>query len=468
MIVVKRDVSAPAYLQICEGFRRDIESGSFSVGERLPSVRELAKELGVSINTVDRAYQQLMSEGLVISRNRAGYYVDPSALSHLSTAPDGSPIASRLLVAASRKTFDYDYFYGSLPFESFPAESFRKIIDNLLYSRHAMNEYSDPFGDTELRRELCKHLVRTRGIECRPEQVVVMSGTRDALDRLSKLFDPSHDTVAVEQPGWPGVVQVFGNNRFNLCGIRSVSADALVSDLEQSGAKLAYLTPAHQFPLGTTMDHATRQRVLEWARGNDAYIIEDDYDSEYCYDHALVPALGAIDRRGRVIYSGTFSKVLAPGLRTSYLVLPDTLLAAYKDMLHSFWSPVPWVIQRAICEFMRSGAFDRCVRQNVKHFKDVQRALVDALRRAFPNALEIGGEGAGLHLWIRLLNGEDASELQKRAAEYSVGVYTTSRYWLNPADAERSALLMGYSGMDAEKAVAGVDRLKLAWEDLLG
>lgn len=466
MIALDTSSQTPGYLQIYEALRRDIAQGAYRVDERLPSVRDLARDLGVSRNTVNKAYQQLFAEGYVISRDRSGYYVDPNVFDYVdfsSLAEQPPAIEEGTLHPRPSKTVEFDFFYGSLPDGLLPQDQLRRAVGEALYAVDGSNDYSDAFGLFGFREALGRYLSRSRSVRCVPEQIAIQSGTRDGIERLLHLFDPSTDVIAVEQPGYPGIVQVARNRHFSLAPVDATSREQFFDDLESSGAKIVFVTPSHQFPTGRIMPYADRLRILEWAHRTGAYIIEDDYDSEYRFHERPLPSLQSLDRHGRVIYSGTFSKTFSPGMRASYLVLPPHLVGPYRDRLASYWCPASWLIQKTLGILLENGTYERQARKQMKHFRASQKALSKALREQLGEVVEASGEGAGLHLWLHAIDGRTASELAALALEEGVRIYPGNPYWMKNDDVDPTAFLLGYSGLAPEDIEPGIARLARAW-----
>ena len=388
MISLDQNSRDPLYLQIYDSMRRDIT-------EKLMPIRKLAESLDVSRNTVENAYAQLLAEGYVTSRSGSGYVVcdvEFSPLSEASVEEDRAAAAREAKRAASsaavgrvspslsnqglggrnaaeRTTahstkfvspspsegrtphtpvIEFDFTYGDRPRGSFPEVAWRKLTSDALFSVDSkVNAYGDGLGEIELRAEIARHIHATRGVNCEPEQVVLQAGTQAALGNLLDLFDPMRDGVAIENPGYDGAMAVFRNRGFRITplpvcpDITEAQQDAFASSLYASGAKLAFCTPSNQFPLGMTMPLSMRVRLIKWAAERDGYILEDDYCREFRYTERPIPSLQSLDTRNRVIYMGTFSKVLSPALRMSYLVLPPQLLDRWREKFARHYCPVP-------------------------------------------------------------------------------------------------------------------------------
>lgn len=472
MISIDRTSRIPAYVQIYNHLKIDISQGAYCADDKLPSVRFLAEQLGVSRNTVGKAYQQLNAEGYVVSKDRSGYFVDPHILEYVDI-----PVASdcRFIVDTVDEEivppdvpafFDpvsYDFFYGNILEELLPRDALRKVAVDALYESGRSGLYFDMFGNYEFRERLSRHLGKTRGVHCSAESIAIQSGTRDCMERFIHLFNPKEDVIAVEQPGWLGAAQVARNNHFSMRYLDVTDWQKFFEDIESSGAKIVYVTPSHQFPTGKIMPYAVRLRLIDWARRNDAYVLEDDYDSDYRYSELPVPSLQSLDSFGRVAYMGTFSKVFSSGMRTAYLVLPPQLVRPYRERLLSYWCPVSWLIQRMLSRLIESGDYERQVRKQMKYFRTSQSLLVNALRRELSQVVSISGEGAGLHVWLHAIDDRTADELTTLALEQGVRVYSGAPYWVDKDKVDNKTLLMGYSEIPHKDIEPGVARLKKAW-----
>ena len=466
MIVIDSASTVSAYAQIYRALRDDLERGVYGPEERMPSVRQLATELSVSRTTVSRAYEQLYAEGYVVGKDRSGYYADPHLhefVPAIADLPDPQPVMPAFVPTDS--ALPYDFAYGTLPDALFPLDAVHKVAAHV--STEGLNAYRDPFGALELRKQMAGRLARRRGVCCTPDQIVLQSGTRDGFERLAKLFDPARDVVAVEQPGWPGAVQAFANNRFQIAslpvGAEAHNQEQFFSALDEVSPRLVYATPSHQFPTGRVMPFSSRRRLVRWAQEHDAFIIEDDYDSEYRYGQMPIPSLQSMDQTGRVIYSGTLSKVFSPGMRLSYLVLPPGLLEAYRERIECYWCSVSGLVQNIACELFANGTYDRQVRKQVAYFGTSQSLLVKALRKELGNAVALSGEHAGLHIWVRPTDGRDARELAQQARRAGVGIYPAAPYWMDEHDVDPSAFIMGYSSIPQDRIEPGVKLLARVW-----
>lgn len=456
--------------QTYDFLRERILNDVYPAKRKLPSVRETAETLCVSRNTVERAYQQLLAEGYVRSKEKSGYYVE-------DFDKDAVPPAGKAFVPREGQPAEdvgqpyvdpgtpYDFCYANPAPASFPIDVWRKLANAVLYSPEAqlVNTYCNPFGDYDLRCELARYLFDSRSVACRPEQVVVQSGIADGFDRLLKLFSPRDDRIAFEDPCLSVARAAIVGNRFETAPLSVASPQRFFDDLERSSAKLVYVTPSHQFPTGFTMPLASRIKLLEWATANDAYIVEDDYDSEFRYKTKAVPSLHALDGDGRVIYTSSFSKTLSPNLRVSYWVLPPELMERYRERMAVFPCPASWLNQRVLYHFLAQGHWERHLRRYLTLNKRKRAALLDACDAAFKGALQLSGTNAGLHVWAKLEGCTSSRELIDAAAAAGVVVYPVDCFYCDAARSEPGAFILGHSKIEEEDIRPGIERLRDAW-----
>jgi GntR family transcriptional regulator/MocR family aminotransferase len=478
------DGEGPAYEQIYRALRGAILAGRAPAGLRLPSTRALAADLSVSRTTVLAAYEQLLAEGYVVGRHGSGTYV----ASQLPAAPraaarqaggdpaphgGGAPRLSRWgrWVEARRPQRDHDFVLGQAPLrfdfrpcvpelEDLPDDAWRRTTARRAAQLEGRAlDYGDPAGSPALRRELAGYLARARGVRCSPEQVLVVSGVAQALDLSARLFLDPGDAVLLEEPHYPAARHVF-----EAAGARLVAAATDAEGLAPPArtprrCKLAYATPSHQFPTGAVLSLPRRLALLEWARDSDAYVIEDDYDSEFRYGGRAIEALKSLDREERVLYVGTFSKTLFPALRSAYMVLPEPLVPLFRGARWLADATPPVLEQESLAGFLASGDFERHLRRARTLYGRRREALIDALARHLGEAVSFRDSRAGLHLLARLhgLAPARVPELLRAAREREVGVYRADPCYLEPPG--RAELLLGFTRLDEARIDAGVARL---------
>ena len=454
----------PLYEQLYRAVRADIMSGALAGGERLPSKRQLAANLRVSQITVETAYGQLLAEGYIASEPRRGYFVQaqlavPSPVKSATTVPSARP------APVPDAGCLYDFRTNIVDNGCFPFSTWARL------SRSVLSEYSDrllratdPCGAAELREQIARYLRDFRGINISPDNILVGAGSEYLMQLVIQLL--GRDRVyGLENPGYRKLYQIFAATGTAVKPLPLDKNGLRVDELAKSDASVVYLTPSHHFPLGTVMPVQRRLEILRWASAApDRYIIEDDYDSEFRYASRPIPALGELDRAGRVVYVNTFAKSLAPGLRIGYLVLPDALMARYRERFSLYSSTVPSFEQHTLAAFLRTGAFERHISRSRKVYQARRDALLAALARELADLPhEVSRSEAGLHLLLHMRNGMRERELIERAAAVGVRVYGLSAYYTPPVTPPKATLVLGYAGLTEAQIDAACALLRQAW-----
>ena len=455
-------LDAPLYEQLYTQIRRDIASGALKAGEKLPSKRALAAHLKVSMSTVEGAYGQLLAEGYLRSEAKRGYFVQPmEPLVPQAKEAVFTPSVPRMEPHTPR----YDFSTGAVDAAHFPFATWAKLMRQVLTREDSrLLSAIPPQGVPELQEAIVGYLHDFRGVTARPEQVVVGAGSEYLTGLLFQLLG-REGGYAVEDPGYPKVQKILAHEGALVCPIPMDEQGMRVDALRWSGARVAHVTPSHQFPLGTVMPVTRRQELLRWAgEAEGRYIIEDDYDSEFRYSGRPIPALQSLDDAGRVVYLSTFAQSLAPSLRIGFLVLPDHLLERYRRDFLFYASTVPSFEQYTLAQFLSGGHFERHVARMRLEYKGRMEALRACVRDAGLSGGLSGGE-AGLHLLLRLDAPGGEAELVDRARRAGVGLYPLSDYYFArpPAD-YRTTLVMGFARMRCGDMAAAFRLLKQAWE----
>ncbi len=476
-----QDSGAPLYQQVYNQLQDAILFGELKHGARLPSTRAMADQLGVSRNTVLNAYRQLLAEGYLESVEGSGTYVARVLPDHLLTAqnlpriqedePAGTPLSllserarlqlgSPLQPESGRHSFNEEPhpFRTDLPaLDAFPYKLWSRLI--MRRARHTPSQdfrYQDSAGYLPLRQAIAAQINVSRQVHCTPEQIIITSGAQGALDLAVRMLVDPGDAVWLEEPGYPGARGAFLGAGAHIVPV-PVDADGLVVTAgvqHAEKAKLAYLTPSHQFPLGVTLSLARRFELLEWARQAGAYILEDDYDSEYRFAGRPLASLQGIDEAGRVIYIGTFSKVLFPALRIGYLVLPQPLVDPFLKVRRLTGIHSPLLEQAVLADFIVEGYYSRHLRRMRNLYTERRQALLEAAREL---PLGIQSQEAGIHCIGWLPAGIDDEELVRRASRQDLDLTPISTFAMQPM--QRKGLLLGFGGFDVTEIQAGVRRL---------
>lgn len=469
MLFIDRTSDTPLYEQIYAALIQEILSGSLSAGERLPATRKLAEELSVGRNTVDKAYQQLTAEGYVQPRAGSGFLVNeiPRGLPlRPSDHEKGSAATQPSCLPGRPAPARYDFAYGSMDNSVFPYNAWRKSMNNALTAMELADTLTYPCrqGEPALRSEICRYLRRNRGVLCDPSQVVIACGQQHAMEIIANLFDAPGKSFAMEEPGYDGIRAVFINHRYQLYPV-PVEKDGISLDaLRDLKASLLYVTPSHQFPTGAVLPIAKRRRLLQWAEERGTYLIEDDYDSELRYYTNPIPAMQSLDPHGRTIYTGTFSKSLAPSMRLSYIVFPLPLLDRYFQYYQRYNAQVPPLHQLALADFMEAGSYERHVNRLRTIYRKKQTALLSAMNQVFGNRIAVSGEGAGIHLLLDVKSPLSQEDLIERAENVGIRFYTTKVLYMEPANCPHSQLLLGLPTVPDTAFMEIMLSLRQVWE----
>lgn len=461
-VFLQKESNIPLYVQLYEQIKTEILTGRLKKDIKLPSIRELAQELNISKNTVSEAYQQLLAEGFIESKFKKGYWVVDISDYH-SIIRDPIEITEPIKEDFIENKIVYDFQYGDVDLAHFPLKAWqRSIQDSLLKEDKEILLYGDKRGNKNLRTEISRYLYRSRGIKCNEDQVIIGAGIEILIKKITSLFSIEDLIVGMEDPGYDGVRGVLEEENSKVvdipvCEINGYDVDTLLN----SSARLAYITPSHQFPLGHIMPITKRLQLLQWANEKDGYIIEDDYDSEFRYQGSPISSLKGMDTQDRVIYLGTFSKSFLPSLRIGYLILPLKLMEQYKKYRHGSQSASS-VLQHALSVFMENGEFDRHLRRMRKIYHDKHKCLVNAIDFYMGGKVVIIGEKAGLHLLLQVPN-KNHDELIKLAECRSIKVYSTKPYYKNNKYDNYIPIMLGFGGLSKQEIEEGIKNLSMAW-----
>jgi GntR family transcriptional regulator/MocR family aminotransferase len=475
--------------RLYRGIRRAILDGRIAPGRRLPATRVIADELNVARNVVLRAYAQLVLEGFAEARPGSGTYVcheafatyrarrsAPQALTAQQRPPALSARARRIQALAPlpapgtppRAGLRYDFRYGSPDLIGFPQDTWARLVTRRARRLSiAALEYGSTKGYAPLRAAIAAYLAQTRGIDVTSGQIVIVNGTQQALELIAAMLLDEGDRVVVEDPGYQAARNVFGAAGASMLAVPADDAGIDSARLPEGTFKLAYLTPAHQFPLGGVLPLARRLVVLEWAARTGAYVIEDDYDGEFRYGAAPVDTLKGLDRGGRVLYVGSFSKVLYPSMRIGYVVLPPPLVEPLVGLKFVADHQTPTFEQAVLADFMTGGHFERHLRRTRTRHAARRAILLAALDEHLGGEVEVTGANAGVHVvaWLRGLDEADLGALIAQGVEHGLGLYSVAPYYVAPPD--RAGLLLGYASLherdirDGVAVLAGLVRERL-------
>jgi len=473
----ENDESSPMYRQLYAWFRSAILTGELRPGQKLPSTRYLASELNVSRITVLCAFQQLAAEGYIVSSAGSGTYVaksipdqvtrlgfgkQPRLINHSQCA--GSRRISQLSSKISpfpTLPFGLEAFRVGLPaLDRFPVTVWSRLVARRWRQpRKEMLMYGDRMGFGPCREAFAEYVTTVRGVRCNASQVMIVNGSQQGLEISARaLLDPG-DAVWIEEPGYPGAVQAFGSVTGNLVPV-PVDRDGL--DVKEGikrcpKARAAFITPSHQFPMAMTMSAGRRMMLLDWAFRNNSWIVEDDYDSEYDFRKRPIAAVQGLDTNARVIYVGTFSKVLFPSLRIGYLIIPSDLVSAFSRIRQASDLSHSTLEQAVLADFIEEGHLARHIRRMRMLYMERNQMLVAEIEKQLGDTVQIVSAQAGMHLVCLLPAGVEDAIVWQEAARAGIASWPLSICYQRKPD--RGGLILGYGGVDRKQIQDGVKKL---------
>lgn len=479
LVLPLRDSGRSASRWLYEALQGEILEGRLRPGTRLPATRDLARQYGLARGTIVNAFEQLKSEGYVEGSVGSGTYVNkvlPDELLQVSRRESPSPSAPH---KPHRRMSDYARRVQLFPnFEIRPSHAFRvnmpalDLFPTTLWAQVAARRLRrasanlllgcGPLGYPPLRDAVATYLSTSRGVKCTTDQVVIVSGVQEAIDLTARLLVNPGDRVCMENPGYPGAAIAFKAVGAKVAALPVDGEGMRVHEASMRGARLVYVTPGHQFPLGVTMSVARRLQLLDWAGKSGALILEDDYDSEYRYAGRPVPALQGLDHRGLVLFTGSFSKVLFPSLRVGYLVVPADLVDYFSATLSVTNRHAPLLEQAVLCDFITEGHFGRHLRRMREVYAQRLAVLLEGAQQNLRGALEISGVEAGLQTAGWLHGGLNAESVAAGAAKRRVEVIPLC--WYRQGAAVREGLQLGFAAVESQEIRRGVRELAIALE----
>lgn len=477
IIAVNRKAKAPLHKQIYDSYRAMIVSRNLRVGQQIPSSRALAVELGISRIPVLTAYAQLLAEGYFESRTGAGTFVcstlPDEATPHHGRASEKRPLptAKRIIARRALRLPPYERapwlrglgaFSVSQPaYEQFPFQIWSSMVMRHCRNPHTSElHYGGPMGFAPLRQAISSYLRTARAVQCDAEQVMIVSGSQQALEISARVLLDTEDPVWVEEPGYWLTRHVL-----TLAGCRMVPVPVDAEGLNVGAgiercrnARAVFVAPSHQYPLGASMSASRRLQLLQWAERYGGWIVEDDYDSEYRYGSMPIASLQGLDDSSRVIYTGTFSKTLFPALRLGYVVIPQDLIPRFAAVRHAMDIGSPFLYQAVLTDFMNEGHFARHIRRMRLLYNDRRTALVNSLLNEFGSAVKVQGAEAGMHCLVTLPEGFRDVEIAEHAAREKLWLAPLSPAYLGRA--VRQGFILGFSSTPANEMPRGVRHLK--------
>lgn len=453
-IPINRALDIPLNKQVYQQIREKILNGTLQGGERLASTRKLCSELNVSRNVILEAYEQLVAEGFLVSYRGSGTFVaDGACLAQPSKETIQKKIEDK--TAASK----IDFRSGIPALDLFPRKTWAKLSHTIWNDTNpTIFGYDQPEGRYELREVLANYLLRTRGVDCHPDQIVITSGATQALTVIARLFLSANDEAIMEDPITNDIQTIFKSSGASIyaipvdqCGMRTT---LLPQDRQP---KFVFITPSHQFPLGGTLPIQRRIQLINYARHKKCYLVEDDYDSEFRYEGPPVSSLQGLDPH-RVLYIGSFSKILSPALRIGYLVLPLDLVEKCRQLKWFSDLHTPSIDQLILARFIKEGYLERHIAKMKKYYKNNRDFLIQCLHTTFSNKIKILGYSTGLHLVVEMQNIHFSSALLEKIEQFGVKVYPVEDHSISKGK-HNDQIILGFGHLKKDEIQEGITRL---------
>jgi GntR family transcriptional regulator/MocR family aminotransferase len=477
VLAVDRKAAKPLHRQIYDGYRDMIVSRNLRAGQQIPSTRSLASELKISRIPVLTAYAQLLAEGYFEARAGSGTFVcsslpdqlaprEPGTVRTIDVRSGSRPVAKRALLLPSYANVPWlrglgAFGVGQAAYEQFPAQIWSSLVTRHCRNSHARAlHYGSPLGFEPLREAICAYLRTSRAVRCDAQQVMVVSGSQQALEISARVLLDAGSAVWVEEPGYWLTKHVLTASGCRLIPV-PVDAEGLnvAAGIKRwRKARAAFITPSHQYPLGVTMSASRRLQLVDWAQRSGSWIIEDDYDSEYRYENMPIASLQGLDQNSRVVYIGTFSKTLFPSLRLGYAVVPVDLVERFTAVRNALDVSPPYLYQAVLNDFMREGHFARHIRRMRVLYGERRTTLVESIAKEFGSALEVLGSQAGMHLAVTLPKGFRDQGLATSAARKGLWLYPLSPAYVG--ENSRQGFILGFGNTPATGIPQAVRQMK--------
>lgn len=453
------------YEQIYHYFKSEIIAGRLKDNSPLPSIRKLADLLALSTTPIETAYSQLLAEGFIRSKPRSGYVVHKLPESIPMHDGNNETQDHRLLCLREDKEYEYDFHMSKNDFTYFPFKKWQKLTNQTLRSgTKELLFYGNPQGEIGLRKQIASYLHRYRGVKCSADQIIIGSDLYLLVSILSLLLNQHDSRIGVENPGYLTIPATFRQHGYETVPISLESDGINIQELYDSHVRIVSVAPAHQFPKGMTLPISKRLRLIEWSKAVNGYIIEDDYDGEFRYYGKPIPSLQGLVRDANVIYLGGCAQVLAPALCIQYMVIPVSLLEAYRQLYQQllFEPSSSRLHQRTLELFMEKGYWETHVRKMRKVYRRKHDLLIEALQKYFHRKAEIIGRDAGFHVLLRVSSAKSEAELLQLAKHAGIAIASSAYTWLTNPSAQKE-FIIGFAGIEESKIDEGIKLLHDIW-----
>ena len=457
MYLINQNSKIPLHIQLYKEIKKDV-TNHYKTGDKLPSIRKTASLYNLSKNTVNSAYSQLVAEGYIQSNPKSGYVA-------ISTNffIDKENSINELELTKTVEQYLYDFYPTKLSIDSFPLKLWKRLFTKVINESIDFSAYPDGQGEIGLREEITKYITQSRGVKCQANQIVICCGFADSMGLLARIVHNTYDTLAMENPGYHVAKKVFDSYGYRIKNINLNENGIKLDELKNSKAKLVYTTPSHQYPTGVSMPISNRLQLLEWANKVDGLIIEDDYDSELCYQNRPIPSLQGLDNFDRVVYLGTFSKSFSPAIRVSYMVLPKHLLPIYQEFFDIHFSRVSLMVQKTLELFMSQGHWESHLRKIRTINKKKHNLMMNQIKNRLENTVDIVAQGAGLAILINPKGKFNWDKLKNLAEKNKIKLYFAKDTSLSNWEAIR----MGFGGFSEAEIPKAIESFSKIWNQCI-
>ena len=457
MYIIDQESKTPLHVQLYNEIKKKIIN-KHATGDKLHSIRKVSSMYNLSRNTVESAYSQLVAEGYVESYPKSGYIVT-------DTTRMNGDINQIPIITQTQKSEDYlyDFFPSRLDRDSFPLKIWKRLFTKVINDTTDFGAFLCGQGELGLRTEIAKYITQFRDVKCQPDQIVITNGFADSMGLLAKIIKNDYNTLAIEDPGYRLALKIFDSFGYKIKKVGLDKNGLRLDLLKKSQAKLVYLTPSHQYPTGVTMPISNRLSLLEWAKEENALLIEDDYHSELKYATRPIPSLQGLNNDDRVVFLGTFSKLLSPSIRISYMVLPNHLLPLYQESFDYKIPRVSLMMQKTLEHFMSEGHWERHIRKTRTLHRKKHNLMKKLLMEKLQDTMKIESEGGGLAIFINPTVEFDWDLLKELAQKNRIKLYFATQRALG----EWEAIQMGFGGLKEGEIEDAIELFSKIWKQCI-
>lgn len=444
-----------AYIQLYNYIKDEIINNKLSANEQLPSIRKLSNHLGISRTTVENAYQQLMAEGYIYSKSQKGYYVSVLDKSYLKELNETN-ISYKKSNKSSKYIFDFKSEY--VENKNFNMSVWKKHLNYVInYQNEQLYTYASTQGEASLINNISKYIRRTRGVNANEDNIIVGAGVQPLLNILSTILKQKDiNRIGMEDPGFNRAKNIFLDNNIDIEPLEVTTGGISMDKLFEGNIRLCYVSPSHQFPTGTVMLIDSRSKLIIWAKKAKGYIIEDDYNSELRYEGQPIPAMKSLDKYDRVIYLGSFSTVLIPSIRISFMILPDSLMKIYNKNKEKYVQTSSKIEQLALASMMESGDFEKHIRRIRNNYSKKSELTIKIIQKYLKNIVEVVGINSGLNILLKLKVNKDEKEVVEYLKRSGINISGILEYTIKPLSNHSPILVLSFRGINSNQIEEGI------------